>query len=136
METPHLYHKSLTPETPLKRRTSLVPVHPVRRNRAQPLTSMFFVLNAGPLPLTQTKQSLDKTIVPFSHDPVAGMLTHARIFSDKVKFFFRESSPQTPLPCNEVMDLQVDYWTAGGKKESSKVNTKSIMSCRTYSKCS
>ena len=37
-------------------------------------------------------------------------------------FFCRESSAQTPVTCNEVMDLQVDYWTTGGKKEISKVN--------------
>ena len=40
----------------------------------------------------------------------------------KFEIFFRESSPQTPLLSNEVMDLQVDYWTTGGKKESSKVS--------------
>ena len=40
----------------------------------------------------------------------------------KFEYFFRESSPQTPFLCNEVMDLQVDYWTTGGKKEGSKVN--------------
>lgn len=36
----------------------------------------------------------------------------------------KESSAQTALPCNEVMDLQVDYWTTGGKKESSKSTLK------------
>ena len=36
--------------------------------------------------------------------------------------FSRESSAQTQATCNEVMDLQVDYWTTGGKKESNKVN--------------
>ena len=40
----------------------------------------------------------------------------------KFEIFFRESSPQTPLLSNEVMDLQVDYWTTGGKKEISKVS--------------
>ncbi|XP_028398648.1 phosphofurin acidic cluster sorting protein 1-like isoform X2 [Dendronephthya gigantea] len=36
----------------------------------------------------------------------------------------KESNPQSSTSCNEVMDLQVDYWTAGGKKEGSKTTLK------------
>ena len=43
--------------------------------------------------------------------------------SNWTAIFPREVGPQISLSSNEMMDLQVDYWTAGGKKESSKVNT-------------
>jgi hypothetical protein len=53
-------------------------------------------------------------IITFSHDLVIEIF-HKLMFS-------RESNAQTQATCNEVMDLQVDYWTTGGKKESNKVN--------------